>query len=106
LRRGFSPHTLRAYEGWVRRFVLFHRDHPGPLGVNEIRRFLDHTTHSGRASASTRNQALNALTFLYREALGRDLRLEPGPPLRAKRSLRAPPVESCVARRKTRRAGA
>jgi integron integrase len=91
--RHFSPHTLRAYEAWVRRFLLFHRRrHPAQLGLAEIRGFLDHTTRSGRASASTRNQALNALQFLYRDVLGRELRLEPGPPLRAKPSSRTPLV--------------
>ncbi len=91
--RHFSPHTLRAYEAWVRRFLLFHRPrHPAQLGGPAVRAFLDYTTRSGRASASTRNQALNALQFLYRAVLEQELRVEPGPPLRAKPSSRAPLV--------------
>ena len=93
VRRRFSPHTLRAYEAWVRRFVLFHHQRdPRQLGVAEVRQFLDHATRSGRVSASTRNQALNALEFLYRDVLERELRLEPGSPLRVKPSSRTPIV--------------
>jgi integron integrase len=93
VRRRFSPHTLRAYEAWVQRFMLFHhhRD-PEVLGATEVRQFLDHATRSGRVSASTRNQALNALQFLYRDVLERELRVEPGPPLRVKPSSRTPLV--------------
>jgi integron integrase len=92
LRRHFSPHTLRAYEAWVRRFVSFHhhRD-PLQLGVGEVRAFLDQTACRGRVSASTRNQALNALLFLYREVLDRDL-AGLGPALRAKAATRTPLV--------------
>ena len=93
VRRNFSPRTLAAYEAWTRRFLLFHGlRHPAQLGEAEVRAFLDNTTRSGRASASTRNQALNALQFLYREVLRRELRLESGSPLRAKPSSRAPIV--------------
>jgi site-specific recombinase XerD len=91
-RRGFSPHTLRAYEAWGRRFVLFHkRRHPEALGASDVLSFLNATAPSDRASAATRNQALNALMFLYREVLGRDL----APALRhsrAKASQRVPLV--------------
>jgi integron integrase len=73
--RHFSPHTQRAYEAWTRRFVLFHkRRDPGSLGAPDVGRFLDETTRADRASASTRNQALNAIVFLFHEVLGRDLR--------------------------------
>jgi integron integrase len=96
-RRGFSPNTLRAYEAWARRFLLFHRNaHPGQLGASQVTSFLDHTARAGRASASTRNQALNALTLLYREVLGRELFGVAGAPLRAKPSRRIPVVLSRV----------
>ena len=95
LRRGFSTHTLRAYERWVRRFLLFHRSRrPEDLGAAEASRFLDHTAAAGRVSASTRNQALNALTLLYRDVLGRELLGAAGAPLRAKPSRRVPLVLS------------
>jgi integron integrase len=93
LRRGLSPHTLRAYEAWARRFLIFQRDRdPAELDAAEVRRFLDHATVRGRASAATRNQALNALRFLYREVVGRELAVDLGPPLHAKPSSRSPLV--------------
>ena len=95
LRRGFSANTLRAYEAWVRRFLLFHRGAvPGQLGASEATSFLDHTARAGRASAATRNQALSALTLLYRDVLGRELFGVAGAPLRSKPSRRVPLVLS------------
>jgi integron integrase len=92
--RHFSPHTERAYDAWSRRFILFHRRRdPVDLGVPEIRQFLGYLVETRRVSPSTQNQALNALLFLYREVLGRELgRL--GPILRAKAAVRAPLVLS------------
>lgn len=90
--RHFSPHTLRAYEAWVRRFVLFHRRRdPRQLGLAEVRQFLDRTTRSDQASSSTRNQALHALVFLYRDVLENDLGAAANA-LRAKRATRVPLV--------------
>jgi integron integrase len=95
LQRGFSSNTLRAYEAWVRRFLLFHRGlPPGRLGASEASSFLDHTARAGRASASTRNQALNALTLFYRAVLGRELLGVADAPRRAKPSRRVPLVLS------------
>jgi integron integrase len=87
--RHLSPHTLRVYEAWVRRYLLFQglRD-PRLLGDAEVHAFLAHTSRSGRVSASTRNQARNALVFFYREVLGREL----SPLPRAKPSHRTPQV--------------
>jgi len=90
--RHLSPHTHRAYEAWVRRFVLFHRRRdPRLLGLVEVREFLDHVTEREHVSASTRNQALHALVFLYRDALGIDFGVG-GHRLRAKRATRVPLV--------------
>lgn len=90
--RHWSAHTLRAYEAWVRRFVLFHRRRdPRRLGFAEVREFLDRMTQRGHASASTRNQALHALLFLYRDVLEKPLGVETQG-LRAKRATRAPLV--------------
>ena len=67
--RHYSPRTERAYEHWVRRFVRFHqRRHPRDLGAEDLRAFLDALVSRG-ASPSTHQQALCALTFLYREVL-------------------------------------
>jgi integron integrase len=69
-RRHYSPSTQRAYDGWARRFVAYHdRRHPRELGSEEVKAFLDSLVASG-VSVSTHQQALCALTFLYREVLG------------------------------------
>lgn len=92
-RRHFSAHTLRAYEAWIRRFVLFHRRRdPRLLGVGEVRRFLDHATQRGQVGPSTRNQALHALVFLYRDVLGQDLGAAAAAALRARQTTRTPQV--------------
>ncbi len=69
--RHMSPRTERAYLGWIRRFILFQdRRHPRDLGKAEIEAFLSHLAIAGGVSASTQNQALSALLFLYREVYG------------------------------------
>jgi integron integrase len=68
--RHFSHRTEEAYVGWIRRFILFHRKrHPAQMGEAEVTRFLSHLATAGRVSASTQNQALSALLFLYQEVL-------------------------------------
>jgi integron integrase len=68
--RHYSYRTEQAYVGWIRRFVLFHQKrHPAELGHAEITRFLSALAVQGGVSASTQNQALAALLFLYREVL-------------------------------------
>lgn len=92
--RHYSPRTERAYVDWVRRFVLFHgRRHPSAMGEREVAAFLTHLATERRVSASTQNQALAALLFLYRHVLGTNLDLIEG--IRcAKRPLRLPVVLS------------
>jgi len=69
-RRRFSPRTEEAYRAWVRRFVLFHgKRHPAVMGSAEIGAFLTSLAVERRVAASTQNQALAALLFLYREVL-------------------------------------
>ena len=70
----YSPKTEKAYTSWVRRYVHFHgKRHPDELGAQEVSAFLSHLANVRKVSASTQNQALCALLFLYREVLGRDL---------------------------------
>jgi integron integrase len=70
--RHYSPKTEKAYCYWVRRFVLFHdRRHPETMGEREIALFLTHLATAGKVSASTQNQALQAILFLYRHVLSR-----------------------------------
>lgn len=91
--RHYSPRTEVAYVAWTRRFIVFHeRRHPATLGEADIARFLAHLAGKG-SSASTQNQALNALMFLYDAVLHRDLPRLPDIP-RAKRPERLPTVLS------------
>ena len=92
--RHYSKRTEIAYCAWVRRFVLFHRRrHPSVMGEPEISAFLNHLATEGRVCASTQNQALHALLFLYRHILCRDMGLIPGL-TPAKRGRRLPVVLS------------
>jgi integron integrase len=72
--RHYSRRTEEAYVSWIRRYVLFHgKRHPSDLGARHVAAFLSSLATAGRVSASTQNQALSALTFLYRVVLGQDL---------------------------------
>lgn len=72
--RHYSPATARSYLGWIRQFLQYHRvSDPARLGEREIARFLSHLATHRHVSASTQNQALSALLFLYRNVLERDL---------------------------------
>jgi integron integrase len=91
--RHYSPRTEACYLHWVRQFILFHgKRHPRELGAPEVEQFLTHLAVQGRVSASTQNQALNALVFLYQQVLEIDLgRFEA---VRARRPKRLPVVLS------------
>lgn len=66
--------TERAYLHWIRRYVKFHnRRHPREMGAAEVEAFLTHLAVDAHVSASTQNQALQALLFLYRCVLEADL---------------------------------
>jgi integron integrase len=72
--RRFSPRTEEAYLGWMRRYHAFHgRRHPATLGAEHVTAFLNTLAERDKVAASTQNQALAALLFLYREVLGVDL---------------------------------
>jgi integron integrase len=90
--RHYSLRTEEAYVGWIKRFIFFHnKRHPLEMGEPEINAFLSGLAVKERVSASTQNQALCALLFLYRHVLER-----PFPQLenliRAKRPTRLPTV--------------
>jgi len=90
--RHYSPRTEKAYVGWVRRYIFFHRKrHPNEMGAPEVAGYLSHLASRRRVSASTQNQAFSALIFLYREVLGREVTGLEGT-VRAKRPLRLPTV--------------
>ncbi|WP_074926427.1 integron integrase [Nitrosomonas eutropha] len=88
----YSIRTEVQYVQWVRRFILFHdKRHPQEMGGGEVEAFLTHLAVSGRVAASTQNQALSALLFLYREVLEIDLPWFDNV-VRAKRPARLPVV--------------
>jgi site-specific recombinase XerD len=90
--RHLSRRTEEAYVLWTRRYVVFHgRRHPHEMGAPEIGRFLAHLATERRVSASTQNQALAALLFLYRTVLGVEIPWVEGV-VRAKSPLRLPVV--------------
>jgi hypothetical protein len=65
--RHYSRRTEQAYVDWIRRCIIFHRvRHPAQMGGSEISQFLTWLAVDRRVSASTQNQALSALLFLYK----------------------------------------
>jgi len=71
--RHLAYDTEQIYVNWIRRFIVFHHvRHPLEMGAKEVGQFLTHLAVEGRVAASTQNQALSALLFLYREVLERD----------------------------------
>jgi integron integrase len=92
--RHYSPRTEKAYVFWTRRFIFFHRlRHPAEMGETEVKEFLTSLATRGKVSASTQNQALSALLFLYRAVLSRELDWMDDI-VRAKRPIRLPVVLS------------
>jgi len=70
----YSIRTETQYVQWIKRFILFHgKRHPQEMGTTEVEAFLTHLAVDGHVSASTQNQALSALLFLYKEVLAIDL---------------------------------
>jgi integron integrase len=72
--RHFSRRTESAYLAWIRRFIFFHgKRHPAELGAPEVTQFLTSLAVQDNVAASTQNQALSAILFLYRDVLGQGL---------------------------------
>ena len=72
--RHYSFRTEQQYISWIRRFILFHeKKHPADMSAPEIERFLTYLAVDRRVTASTQNQALSSLLFLYRHVLEVDL---------------------------------
>src|SRR5918995_3183774 len=72
--RHLSYRTEKTYLYWIRRFVWFHNHkHPRELGGPDVESFLTSLAVNNKVSASTQNQALAAVLFLYRDALEVDL---------------------------------
>jgi len=87
----YSYRTEETYLDWARRYILFHQKrHPTEMGATEIQVFLAHLASERRVAASTQNQALSAILFLYREVLHKEI--EPVLLSSAKRPERLPTV--------------
>ena len=90
----YAYRTEKAYVFWIRRFILFHeKKHPSEMNSKQIQEFLTHLAVERNVSASTQNQALNALIFLYKKVLNIDL-TDPIEAVRARRPTRLPVVLS------------
>lgn len=88
----YSSRTEESYVHWIRHYILFHnKRHPNEMGSAEIRAFLNHLATEQGVTASTQNQALSALLFLYREVLNKELEA-PIDALRAQKPKRLPTV--------------
>ena len=70
----YSPRTEEAYVGWIKRFIWFHnKRHPRDMGAQEVEAFLSNLAVQRGVSASTQNQALCGVLFLYKQVLGIEL---------------------------------
>ena len=70
----YSIRTELAYVNWARQFILFHQKrHPLDMGEREVSQFLTHLATQRHVAASTQNQALSALVFLYAQVLDKPL---------------------------------
>jgi integron integrase len=88
----YSPRTEDAYVAWIKRYIWFHgKRHPREMGAAEVESFLSHLATGRGVSASTQNQALCGLLFLYKQVLGKELGWVDGV-TRAKRPARVPVV--------------
>ena len=98
--RHYSRKTEKAYVGWIKRFVIFHgRRHPAEMGAPEVTRYLSYLATQRRVSASTQNQALNALVFLYKHVLKQPLNEK----INAERAPRKVKIPGVLAREETKR---
>ena len=73
-RKQYSIRTEQAYVDWIKRFILYHdKRHPREMAEGEVTQFLTHLARDRDVAASTQNQALSALLFLYRDVLKQDI---------------------------------
>ena len=88
----YSLRTEQTYKEWIKRYILFHdKRHPKDMGVEEIQAFLSHLAVEKNVAASTQNQALSAILFLYRHVLNIEIEI-PANIIRAQKSKTLPTV--------------
>lgn len=94
-RKHYALRTERAYLRWIKRFILFHnKRHPKHLGAKHLEAFLTHLAVAENVAASTQNQALSAILFLYKHVLDQPFADEALQAVRARRPQRLPTVLS------------
>jgi site-specific recombinase XerD len=101
-RRHYSIHTERAYLDWVKRYVRFHNMQSRDdlrHGEEKIEAFLTHLARHRQVAASTQNQAMNALVFLYKRVLKQPLSGE----INADRARKQPRIPVVLTREETAR---
>ena len=88
----YSVKTEKSYVNWIKRFILFHnKRHPNDMEAEEVKQFLNHLAVDKHVSASTQNQALCSILFLYKNVLGKNFGWMEDL-VKAKRSKRIPVV--------------
>lgn len=93
--RHYSLRTENTYLSWVRQYILYHhKRHPREMGVPEINDFITHLVNHKTVSASTQNQAISAILFLYRNVLSIQLDETALIPIRPTKPKRVPTVLS------------
>ncbi|MCH8954708.1 integron integrase [candidate division KSB1 bacterium] len=72
--QNYSYRTEKTYINWIRKYILFHKKrHPKEMGEREINQFLTYLAVNQKVAASTQNQALSALLFLYKRILRKEI---------------------------------
>ena len=72
--RHYSIRTEEAYSRWIKEYILYHQKrHPSQMGEHEVSEFLSNLALKRQVAASTQNQALSAILFLYRDVLKQPL---------------------------------
>ena len=88
----YAYRTEQTYIDWIRRYILFHKKrHPKDMGAEEIQAFITHLATQRNLSASSQNQALSAILFLYRHVLQIEIEI-PANVIRAEKSKTLPTV--------------
>jgi len=88
----YSLRTEQTYKDWIKRYILFHnKRHPNEMGLDEIQAFISHLATERSLSASSQNQALSAVIFLYRYVLQKQIDF-PSDLIRAEKSKTLPVV--------------
>jgi len=88
----YSLRTEKTYIDWIKRFIIFHnKKHPKDMGVDEVQAYITHLATARTLSASSQNQALSAILFLYRYVLQKEIELPAGA-IRAEKSKTLPVV--------------